>query len=142
MAGVDFIKIEESVNNCCLKCEDCSGKKCLVGFPKGIVSYVNETHEKRYPNAIKAIPTKDMKIFEESAVVDGIAELLVQCRECGADHDKDCVINTIRASLERAAFGDNLEDFKGSPLMHIMELSTENKRLGDKILASYKEKKV
>ena len=141
MAEVDFSRIEDSVNNCCLECNGCSNKRCLVGFSKEIVKFFYNTHEKDYPNAIKYIPKTDFKVYDEDVLVDSIAEILIQCRGCGVDHRKDCIIGTIRASLERALFGDNLEDFKGNSLTHIFELSGVNPKLGHDVMVRYNMKK-
>lgn len=142
MAGVNFGKIEGVVNNCCLECESkCNGKNCLVGYPKIIIEYFNEKHEKDFKDGISKIPNSDIKVYEETALVDGIAETLIQCRECGTNHRKDCVIGIIRASLERALIGDNLDDFKGNAFSHIIQLSQSNSRIGNALLDKYKEKK-
>lgn len=137
---VDFTNLKKQVSSCCLQSEGClrcdDGNCCIYNAKKSI----NLFEQKRLriiPKGMNNIPNFDTKVYHDVEVVNAVAESLLLCKQCKENHEKDCVINVIRASLERVLFGDNVEDYKGTILQHIMELREINSELADNIMNAY-----
>jgi hypothetical protein len=143
--GVSFSGISKKVNACCLgseNCNKCDEGECLIKFSKDVINFYNKKHERFYKNGIDKIPKFDTKIYEEDTIIDALTEILIQCKQCGdSNHEMDCIINVIRASLERTLFSDNIDDYKGSALQHIIEMVNLNYDIGNRVLEQYKAKK-
>jgi hypothetical protein len=137
---VDFTNLKRQVGSCCLQsegCLRCDDGNCCINNAKRTIALFEQKRLRVIANGMETIPSFDTKVYHNIQVVDAVAESLLLCKQCKENHEKDCVINVIRASLERVLFGDNIEDYKGTILQHIMELRMANEEMADSIMNAY-----
>lgn len=141
---IDFDKVKKEVINCCKTsagCPICSKNKCLVGFSKIVMDYYFESQNTVLPHAMEKVPKEDFKSYRTEDMIDAIIEILLQCRQCDIEHERDCVINIIRVCMETALFGKNMGKYEGNCLSYIVRVIEFNPEIGSKLMERYKEAK-
>ena len=83
-------------------------------------------------DGIEHIPYSDTKLYDDETLIQAIALILNECRNCQLYHDEECVINIIRSCLEIPLLGDYI-DYRGSVLMYFMDLNNKNKEISQRI---------
>lgn len=137
-----FKNLKEHIQHCCLTisgCGKCDDGNCCINYSKQAINLYEKKRLRLIPNGIANIPKFDIKIYEKPVAVSTIVECLLLCKECNHNHMQDCVINVVRSSTERILFGDNVDDYKGSVLQHVMELNKIHPEIGTSIMNCYKQ---
>ena len=125
--------------NCCLTeniCNKCKKKDCLIGYCKESlkecvmqdVTYVKE--------GMQNFPSSDLKLYDNHNLIDGISQILKQCRSCKEDHYDNCIINILRSAYEIILFGEP-QDYNGSVLVYLDKIKAINLELSSKIFDTY-----
>lgn len=83
------------------------------------------------------IPYEDTKLYDDERLIDAVAFIVNQCKNCQLYHDEECIINIVRSSMEILLLGDHM-DYKGSNLLYFSDLSQRNKEISDKIYTAFK----
>ena len=139
---VNFSKLVDKLSPCCLSEEVCGGcekEKCLVGYAKECFKSCMINKVTYVVDGYKNIPFMDFKVYEEDFQIDGIAEILKTCKSCDEDHYDNCIVNILRSCYEVALIGEE-QEYKGSTLLYLNELTEKNPIIADKIFERYNSK--
>ncbi|MBC9785607.1 hypothetical protein H1S01_14025 [Heliobacterium chlorum] len=140
---INLQEIHEKLNNLCLDgevCSNCEKNKCLIFFAKKVASYVLTKKVTTIRQGMAMIPNHDLKTYSEDDMIETLAMVLQQCKDCRDNHDDDCTINLIRTCMEYALFGDKLP-YQGSVTLYLLEAQKSNGRVGDTLKAKYLNRK-
>lgn len=139
--NLDFNGLIEKVGKCCLSedyCGTCSKESCLIGYCEQSLLTAFRNKDEYLDNGLEGIPYEDTKLYDEDKLVDAIAFILHECKNCQLYHDEDCIINIIRSALEIALLGDYL-DYKGSTLIYFKDLEDKNKAISQRVFKIFNE---
>ncbi len=142
--NIDFYKIDKEIQNCCkttATCTKCSNNACLIGFSKNTLKFYFESQNTILSHGMEHVPKEDFKVYNNQDLIDAIVEILLQCKQCNEEHQRDCVINIIRVCLETALFGKNMGKYEGNSLSYIIRVIDFNPDIGNEIMIRYKEAK-
>ena len=136
---INYESLIKHLGNCCLTeeaCGSCKKEKCLIGYSRSsIASCLN--HKVTYViDGYKNLPSADTKLYSNNELIEGIADILHQCRSCSENHFDNCIINILRSSYEILIFGEPIE-YKGSSLLYFVDAKSKNKELAEKIYSVY-----
>lgn len=141
---IDFDRIKKEVLNCCKtskSCPVCAKKDCLVGFSKIVLDYYFESKNTILHHAMEKVPKEDFKSYRSENLIDAIVEILLQCRQCDIEHERNCVVNVTRICMETALLGKNMGKYEGNSLSYIIRVIEFNPEIGNEIMGRYKEAK-
>lgn len=141
---MDFTSLNSRVDHCCLKmdgCERCNEGNCNIAYCKEVMNIYKKKRLRLIPNGIENIPSFDTKVYHKQDIVNAVGECLLLCKQCKDNHMKECIINVVRSALERILFGDHVEDYKGSVLQHIIELTQLDSETGQSVMSCYNKLK-
>ncbi|NLX61397.1 MAG: hypothetical protein GXZ06_02585 [Tissierellia bacterium] len=140
--NINYNGLIEKVGKCCLSkehCGTCIKDTCLVGYCEQSLLTALKNKDEYIDNGLEGIPYEDTKLYDEDKLVNAIAFILNECKNCQLYHDEDCIINIIRSSLEVALLGDYM-DYKGSTLVYFKEVEEKNKELSQRIFKIFNKK--
>ncbi len=139
--NIDFNGLIQETGKCCLSeesCGTCKKEACLVGYCKQSLLSAFKQQDEFIDEGMDYIPYEDIKMYDEERLINTIAFILNQCKNCQLYHDDDCIINIIRSSIEVALLGDYV-DYKGSTLMYFTDLGNKNKEISQKVYSAFKQ---
>ncbi|OEF97798.1 hypothetical protein BHF68_13245 [Desulfuribacillus alkaliarsenatis] len=138
---INYEELISQLGECCITdCGICKKDECLVGYCKQSLTSCLKQKDEFLDGGMEGIPYNDSKIYDNDSIINSLASLLLQCRNCNVYHDDECIINITRSSLEIILLGD-YQDYKGSTLVYFNDLKSVNKEIADKVLASFQQKK-
>jgi hypothetical protein len=132
-----------AVNRCCkteAECGQCLKGGCLVGFARLAVEYARQKNTARVPGAAQLMPDAATRLYYEEDLVSALVEVLLQCQNCLDNHEAECVVNVVREALELALLGDT-QSYEGSAAGYLVNVAKTNPRLGERLLASYRQRR-
>ncbi len=135
MININYDKLIEEVGKCCLSeeyCGTCNKQTCLVGYCEQVLLTALKNNNEFIQDGIEHIPYSDTKLYDDETLIQAIALILNECRNCQLYHDEECIINIIRSCLEIPLLGDYI-DYRGSVLMYFMDLNNKNKEISQRI---------
>lgn len=133
--GINYNQLIEQIGKCCLTedfCDTCQKEKCLIGYCKHTLLEAFKNRNEFIDGGMDKIPSFDTKLYDEEELINAIAFILNECKNCQLYHDDQCVINIIRSCIEVALLGDYLE-YKGSTFMYFADLNKKNKEIAQRI---------
>lgn len=133
---VDFNSLIKHVGKSCLTegvCGTCKQKKCLIGYSKACITNCLKDKVTYVIDGQENIPYVDGKIYDKHDLIDGIADLLRQCKSCDKDHFDNCMINVLRNCYEVLLFGE-IQSYKGSTLLYLNDIKAVDKDVADELL--------
>ncbi|NLW23588.1 MAG: hypothetical protein GXY88_10125 [Tissierellia bacterium] len=139
--NIDYNGLIAEVGKCCLSedfCGRCDKKSCLVGYCEQSLLSAFKNKDEYLDDGLDYIPYEDTKIYDEEKLINAIAFILNQCKNCQLYHDEDCIINIIRSALEVALLGDYM-DYKGSTLIYFKELKDKNEEVSKRIFNAFNQ---
>ncbi|SES70722.1 hypothetical protein [Anaerobranca gottschalkii] len=139
----DYEGIIKTVSECCLTedyCGGCKSDSCLIGYAKNCLTTSIKENKEFIDGGMDNLPLQDMKVYDEDTMVDSLAFLLHQCRNCNLYHDEDCIINVIRSAYEVVLLGDP-QEYRGSTFMYLSDIKNINSEVADKVFAAFQRKK-
>ncbi|MCM8900457.1 hypothetical protein KVG29_04345 [Caldicoprobacter algeriensis] len=137
--NINYDRLIEQVGKCCLTedfCGTCQKEACLIGYCKHVLLKAFKQHNEFIDGGMDNIPSFDTKLYDEEDLINAIAFILNECKNCQLYHDDECVINIIRSCMEIALLGDYLE-YKGSTFLYFADLNNENKEIAQRIFEAF-----
>lgn len=136
---LDFDVIMKDLGEACLQCQGCEGASCLVGYAKSCVMGCIKQEAPYVPDGVENIPM-DTKLFHEEKMIEGIVNILHQCKSCKEEHYENCIVNTLRSCYEIALFGDNIS-YEGSAFRYLNAVNNIHPEYAKEIIDLYHAKK-
>lgn len=127
-------RTRKAVDDICLgqkRCGSCLEEACPVGFAKKVLD-ASLDHNDRILESVPKFPTDVDKEFDIDKVAEALAETLVSCAECGAEHKELCAVYQTRSALELIYFGERLP-FDGNIEAYLEYLTKKDKELSEKV---------
>ena len=133
---VNYNSLLKNLGESCLttdSCGTCKGKACLIGYSKACVTSCIKDGVTYIMDGQANIPMADGKVYDHHYLVDGIVDLLKQCKNCDKDHFDNCLINVMRNCYEVLLLGD-IQEYKGSSLLYVNSLRDVDSKISEEIL--------
>ncbi|MZP30470.1 hypothetical protein GTO91_12175 [Heliobacterium undosum] len=140
---INFEALQKKLDALCLhgeSCGTCEKNKCLVFFSRKVANYVVTKKVTSIPQGSSMIPSKDLKTYSEDDMLEALAMVLLECKDCRDNHEEDCSVNIVRTCLEYALFGDTFP-YRGSTTMYFMDAHKSSERIGKQLKAAFVELK-
>ncbi|MGL4107754.1 hypothetical protein [Clostridium sp. LP20] len=134
---VNYNSLLNNLGKCCLttdSCKTCKGKACLIGYSKACVTSCIKDSVTYVMDGQKNIPMADGKLYDSHDLIDGIADLLKQCKNCDKDHFDNCLINVMRNCYEVLLLGD-IQEYKGSSLLYLSAIKDVDSEISGEIMS-------
>lgn len=141
--NIDYEGLIRTAKEVCLseaQCGSCKNSSCLIGYSKGCLAKSLKENDEFIDGGMDKLPLQDMKIYDNEAVVESLAFLLHQCRNCNLYHDEDCIINIMRSAYEVILLGEP-QDYKGSTFMYLNDIKNTDSDVADSIFVAFNKKK-
>lgn len=141
--AIDYEGLIKTTKESCLtegQCGTCKNSRCLIGFSKGCLTTSIKTSKEFVDGAMEKIPLDDMKVYDNDTIVDSLAFMLHQCRNCNLYHDEDCIINIMRSAYEVILLGEP-QEYKGSIFMYLNDIKSVDSEMANTIYQAYQNKK-
>lgn len=140
--AIDIEGLMQEVGKCCLgeNCNSCRKEQCLVGYSKKSLLTILKQQNEFIDGGMLGIPGSDTKLYDDESIIETMAFLLHQCRNCNLYHDEECIINIIRSSLEIILFGE-YQEYKGSTLLYFGDIKMSNAEVAEKLLKAFQNRK-
>ena len=138
LKDLDQIHVIDSLAKICLgeeACGSCDRSQCVIGYAQDCVTNCIREKVTFVEDGAKKIP-HDFKVYSDTELANGIANILNGCRSCGLDHFENCIINVIRNCCEVALFGET-QPYEGSALRYLAQLNMQGKKDAELILEEY-----
>ncbi|MZP30472.1 hypothetical protein GTO91_12185 [Heliobacterium undosum] len=136
---IRFEEISKKLDSLCLHgeaCRTCEKNKCLVFFSRKVANYALAKKVTNIPQGCSMIPNQDLKIYSEKEIIEALALVLLQCKDCRDNHEEDCSVNIVRTCLEYALFGDKLP-YRGSTTMYFLDAHKSSERIGKQLKETF-----
>jgi hypothetical protein len=129
--------LKEICSDCCqADSENCSYRKCNIGFAKYVVKNIKDKSIKFIEDGENLIPKDDLKYYDEKIIAKGIANICKLCKECNENHTENCVVALTRRSLEYTQLKDKIE-YPGNVLMYLMNISKQKTEFAELVKQEY-----
>ncbi len=139
MSSINYEGLITKIKDVCLteqSCGMCKQDKCLIGYCKRSLTTCFKDNNDFLDGGLDKLPLSDMKVYDDETVVDSLAFLLQQCKNCNLYHDEDCIINIVRSAFEVILLGDP-QEYKGSTLMYLNDIKNVDAHTADRIFAAF-----
>lgn len=140
---INYEKLISQVGKCCLtedSCGPCEKENCLIGYCKQSLLTCLKQKEEFLDAGMEKIPYDDIKVYDNDRIIQSLAFLLHQCRNCNVYHDEECIINIIRSTFEIILLGE-VQEYKGSTLMYLNDIKSVNPAEAEKVLTAFQQVK-
>ena len=141
---IDYEGLIRTAKDVCLteaQCGSCKNNDCLMGYSKGCLTKSIKDNTEFIDGGMDKLPLQDMKMYDNDAVVESLAYLLHQCRNCNLYHDEDCIINIMRSTYEVILLGEP-QEYKGSTFMYLNDIKSAEASIADRIFTAFNKKKL
>ena len=133
---VNYNNLMNNLGGCCLteaRCGTCKQSNCLIGYSKKCVTSCLKEGVTYVIDGQDNIPSIDGKVYDKHNLIDGIADLLKQCKSCNKNHFDNCLINVLRNCYEILLLGEK-QGYKGSTLLYLNDLKDVNEEIVEELL--------
>jgi hypothetical protein len=141
--SIDYNGLISEISECCLtekSCGGCDKKVCLIGYSiDGVKTCLKEKSD-FLEDGMEDIPYQDTKIYDTETVVNSLAALLHQCRNCNVYHDEECIINVVRSTFEIILLGET-QEYRGSALMYLNDIKEVNQEVANSVFIAFGQRK-
>ncbi|BCJ96897.1 hypothetical protein acsn021_44660 [Anaerocolumna cellulosilytica] len=139
----NYDSLISQVQHCCLTentCGKCQKEACLIGYCRQVLLTCIKQNGAMVDGGMEHIPFGDMRLYDDETIINALAYMLHECRNCNTYHSEECIINILRSTFEIILLGE-AQEYKGSTLVYLNDIKSVNPEIADKIFQAFKEGK-
>lgn len=139
MSTINYEGLIEKIGQCCLtenSCGVCQKSSCLIGYCKQTLLGCLKQNSDFVDDGMVNIPYDDVRIYDTETIINALAHLLHECRNCNVYHDEECIINVVRSTFEIILLGE-ANDYNGSTLLYLNDIKGKNPVIAGRIFNAF-----